>query len=76
MSFTPIPVERLPGVRVDDELGPVRVCPVCHEEWPWDGEFFLPAKYRADGAPVLRRICRACFLDGWLRRLGGPRVAS
>lgn len=36
--------------RDDDELGPVRMCPRCGEEWPDDEEFWLDD----------RAICRAC----------------
>lgn len=76
MSFHPIPIERLPGGRIDPELGPVRTCARCGEEWPWDEEFYIPVKIRSDGLPVLRNICRDCWLHGWLRRIGDPRATA
>ena len=36
--------------RDDDELGPVRRCPRCAEDWPDDDEFFRPGS----------RYCHAC----------------
>lgn len=76
VSFHPTPIERLPGMRIDPELGAVRACANCAEEWPWDEEFYLPVKVRTDGVAVLRNICRACWLDGWLRRIGDPRATA
>ena len=43
----------VPPVRIDPELGRVRRCRVCREEWPADQEFF-----RSNAA-----TCRACRAD-------------
>ena len=40
-------------LRVDPELGVVRYCSRCNEDWPADDEFF----YRG------RTMCRACTLE-------------
>lgn len=48
-----------PTDRIDPELGVVRRCRICGEEWPLDGEFFGsigPGRNR-------RSTCRACRMD-------------
>ena len=44
--------------RRDDELGIVRLCRSCGEEWPRDGEFWY---FKPDGA-VLGH-CKACWSE-------------
>ncbi len=48
-------------LRDDPILGPVRLCPTCSEEWPFDDEFW----HMRDGrlSPSWPRRCRACCSD-------------
>lgn len=47
--------------RDDDELGPVRTCTGCGEEWPLDREFFYPR------GNSWERTCRACRAEARTR---------
>lgn len=51
--------------RVDDELGLMRFCTGCGEDWPADESFFYPRGWR----------CRACVLEDYNRRRS-ERVAA
>lgn len=44
--------------RDDDELGTVRLCTRCREEWPKDAEFY----YFTAGGKVLGH-CKACWAE-------------
>ena len=48
--------------RKDPELGLVRRCSTCHEEFPLDAGFFRRYQKRS-GVQVFRRQCRACQAD-------------
>lgn len=56
-----------PHVHEHDDLGPVRLCLGCLEEWPDDEEF-----YRSDDD----RICIACHSERRARRRAQMREAS
>lgn len=53
-------------VREDPELGPVRLCPGCGEEWPFDDTFW---HIDGDGlAKAWPSRCRACCLEYFAER--------
>jgi len=55
-------------IRDDPEIGLVRLCKGCLEEWPFDDEFFHMKD--DDLSPAWPRRCRACCLEmraGWRR---------
>lgn len=49
--------------RIDPELGVVRRCPGCAEEWPEDEDFWRPRK----------PLCRACLYEQDEERRAGRR---
>lgn len=54
------------SVREDPELGRVRLCGSCHEEWPFDGEFW----HMRDGDlnPAWPARCIACCAEYYAQR--------
>lgn len=54
--------------RDDEELGPVRRCSRCGEEWPDDPEFYLP---KPNGW-----CCRACLADYYAERREKRRAVA
>jgi hypothetical protein len=56
--------------RYDPELGWVKSCSGCHEEWPVDEDFYwFQARTRADGTVVKQPNprCKACWLERYRR---------
>jgi hypothetical protein len=53
---------RSPLVREDPELGAVRLCRGCGDEWPLDEEFWYFHLNRHGKRQVMGR-CRACWSD-------------
>jgi hypothetical protein len=53
-------------MREDPELGLVRMCPECRDEWPFDGEFWHIRDGKLDGNRPAR--CRACCVDYYAKR--------
>lgn len=66
--------------RDDPELGRVKRCSRCHEEWPVDEEFYhFTTRRLADGSTVKRPAarCIACFIETYTKvyrpNYGGSR---
>lgn len=49
-------------VRLDAELGAVRYCPRCDEEWPLDAEFWHWRKASREGRGPIA-LCRCCLQE-------------
>lgn len=50
-----------PAIRRRETIdGPEKLCLVCGEWWPADGEFYYPSKRTADG---LFYCCKACYRE-------------
>ena len=49
-------IHRCQATRVDEEEGPVRLCPDCGEEWPLEDGYFA----RVTPGGYFRPKCRAC----------------
>lgn len=49
--------------RLDPELGVVRLCRRCGEEWPLDEEFWLPQRHPRSANDRWHNWCRACRLE-------------
>lgn len=47
-------------ILVDAELGPIKLCPKCHEWWPADPEFYYRSTSTRCG---LQSWCRACWSE-------------
>lgn len=56
--------------RIDEELGLVRLCRGCDEEWPKDKEFWY---MRPDGVNVAS-LCRACHSERQSKGSGFSRT--
>ena len=52
--------KRASASRHDPELGEVRRCTNCHEDWPLDEEFWYFGN-RGDGVELTSSKCKACY---------------
>jgi len=52
--------------RLDPELGWVKACSACGEDWPVDDEFYWFQNRRLSDGTIVRQphsLCRACWLE-------------